>query len=169
MDLGEAVAAAREEGLLIAGGGHAMAAGLTVAPDRVEEVARFLNDHVAAKGPIPPRELKLDGALSVAGVNLAFAETLGRAGPFGPGNAEPVFTVSDLTVAHVRAIGDGRHLRVTFEDSAGDRLDAAAFRVAETGLEPLLREPGAKVHVAVKVRAGRRGYVDVHVEDVARA
>ncbi|MCG8443884.1 MAG: single-stranded-DNA-specific exonuclease RecJ, partial [Caulobacterales bacterium] len=161
VDLGGAVAAAREAGLLIAGGGHAMAAGLTVAPDRVDEVAAFLSDHVATQGPIPPRALSLDGVLSVSGVNRRFADTLGRAGPFGPGNPEPVFAVSDVTVAKVRAIGDGRHLRVTFEDAAGDQLDAAVFRAAETGLEAGLREPGGRVHIAVKVRAGRKGYVDV--------
>src|SRR5471030_12947 len=95
VDLGAAVIAARQAGLLVNGGGHAMAAGLTVARDSLPELARFLDGRVAPQlGAAPPvRELGIDAALAPAAATQELIGMIERAGPFGAGNAQPRFAL----------------------------------------------------------------------------
>lgn len=166
VDLGGAVAAARAAGLLAAGGGHAMAAGLSIAPARIGELQPFLADHISLAGAPAPRRLAIDALLSPSGANRALADTIARAGPFGPGNPEPVFAVGALRLAGRREVGTG-HLKATFEDAAGRRLEAIAFRAGDTGLGAALERPDARWAVAFKLRAGKGLFVDLQIEDVA--
>ncbi len=169
VDLGAAVAAAREAGLLIAGGGHAMAAGLTVAADRLDAASEFLVDHVDRQGLPAARPLRVDAVVSARGVTRDLADAVAAAGPFGQGNPEPLFAVADVRVSGVKEVGSGGHLRATLEDAAGARLQAIAFRAADRGLDRLLGDRDARVHAAVKIKTGRGRYVDVQIEDLARA
>ncbi len=168
VDLGMAVAAAREDGLLLNGGGHAMAAGLTVEGTKVDELAGRLAASVQASGASLERTLEIDAVLSASGVTRELADVVARAGPFGAGNPEPVFVVGDLTVRGAREVGAG-HLRCTLEAASGARIEAIAFRAADTGLDRVLAIPGAKLHAAMKIKPGQGRYLDVHIEDAAVA
>jgi len=168
VDLGGMIAEARDAGILIAGGGHAMAAGLTVAADRVQELANFLSAKVDAAGGPPQLTLSIDALVSPAGVGRELAIAVARAGPFGAGNPEPVFAVADVRVRGVREIGVG-HLKVTLEDAGGARFEAIAFRAADTGLAKVLSTRDQALHVAVKIKLGKGRYLDVQIEDAAAA
>ncbi len=168
VDLGGLIAAARDEGLLIAGGGHAMAAGLTIARERVGDLAAFLSERVDAAGGVPQPTLLVDAMITPAGAGRALAEAVADAGPFGPGNPEPVFALADVAVRARREVGAG-HLRVTLEDAGGARVDAIAFRALDGPLGPLLTGSETRLHAAVRVKPGRGRYVDVQLEDAAPA
>jgi single-stranded-DNA-specific exonuclease len=150
-DLGAAVITARQEGLLLAGGGHPMAAGLTLQADRLDEVTRFLTARLACDlGPgLPPLpDLTLDGALQVKALSPALALRLGHLGPFGRGNPEPRFMLPDARSHQVRRIGES-HLDCILQDAAGGRVRAVAFRAADRPLgAALLAAGGAPLHLA---------------------
>ena len=171
VDLGAAIRAAVEAGVLAKGGGHAMAAGLTVAADRVDDFRRFLADHLATSvGQARAREvLSVDAYLTARGANLDMVRTLERVGPFGAGNPSPVFLLSNHTVARAERVG-GRHVKLRLA-ADGASVDAIAFRAAETPLgEHLLSAEGQRVHVAGTLRIDRwngREKVSMHVVDAA--
>jgi single-stranded-DNA-specific exonuclease len=158
--LGPAVIAARQAGLLVNGGGHAMAAGFTVAAELVEKLREFLaerlGDGLEAARPVP--ELAIDGALSAAGAVAGLIDHLDALAPFGAANPEPRFAFPGVVVAHVEPVGTG-HLRVTLADPLGScdggpaRLKAIAFRVGETPLGRFLAAArGRAVHLAGHLR-----------------
>jgi single-stranded-DNA-specific exonuclease len=152
VDLGAAVTAARQAGLLINGGGHPMAAGLTVAADRVDELAEFLEARIApqmtsTRGPT----LSLDGALSPAGATPDLIALLDRAGPYGAGHAEPRFAIPAARVVRADPAGDS-HLRVILTGTDGGRLRAVLFRERDTELGRMLSNNGGPVHVAGHLR-----------------
>ena len=138
-DLGAAVIAARRAGLLEAGGGHPMAAGLTVRQDRIDALSRFLCDWPTTAAFTPgAAELRLDGALTLAAVNLDLARKLEQLGPFGSGHAEPRFVLSAERILQGRPVGRG-HVSCLLAPPAGPAVRAIAFRAAERGLDqPLL-------------------------------
>ena len=168
VDLGGAIAAARDAGILVAGGGHAMAAGLTINRGRASELADFLAQHIAQAGPAPAPVLEIDALVSPSGANRGLADTVAGAGPFGAGNPEPVFVIPDVMVTSANEVGKG-HLRVTLSDASGARVNAIAFRAGERGLEAVLRRTDAPLHVAARIKPGRGRYVDVELVDVAVA
>jgi single-stranded-DNA-specific exonuclease len=153
--LGEAVIAARQAGLLVNGGGHAMAAGFTVARERIEALRHFLGERVAAtlgtERLVP--ELALDGAVAAGAATPELVATLEALAPFGAGNAEPRFAFPDLRVVKAEVVG-GAHVRAILTDAAGNaRLKAIAFRSVETPLGPaLLQGAGATFHAAGTLR-----------------
>ncbi len=156
IDLGAAVIAARQEGLLVNGGGHAMAAGFTVTRDRQDELKEFLSDRIAAqhaaRGEELGRTLRHDGAVSVGGANTELADAIKALGPFGQGNAEPRFVLPAVTVAKADVVGEN-HLRLFVRGADGGRLKAMAFRAADRPLgEALLNTGGLPVHLAGKLR-----------------
>ena len=134
VDLGAAVVAAGQAGLLLNGGGHAMAAGLTVAMQRLEELRGFLFERLA--GPVQragaDASLGLDGALAVGGANAQLHEQLERLGPYGSGNAEPRFALPAVRLVQADVVGE-RHVRclVTDADGQGPRLRGIAFRALD--------------------------------------
>lgn len=153
VDLGRAISSARESGLLIAGGGHSMAAGLTVAEAEIETLRRKLNDELAeaVREARINRTQKIDAVVDSSAVTRGFAETIELAGPFGPGNPEPVFAVCDLRVAGVRLVGEN-HLSLTLQNASGASVRAIAFRAEGERLGEILRT-SARVHIAGKIRS----------------
>jgi single-stranded-DNA-specific exonuclease len=153
--LGPAVIAARQAGLLVNGGGHAMAAGFTVAAERLDALREFLaerlGDGLERRAPVP--ELAIDGALSAAGACAGLIDHLDALAPYGAANAEPRFAFPDIAVAQVEPVGSG-HLRCTLADPVGPaRLKAIAFRVADTPLGAFLAGArGRAIHVAGHLR-----------------
>lgn len=170
VDIGAAVARLVAEGLLLKGGGHAMAAGLTVQRGRLAEAMARLSDLVAAQATGARASLALDGVLMPRGATLALAEAIERAGPFGASAPQPRWAFPDVLVARARVVGAG-HLKLTLADGLGGRLDAVAWNAAEGPLAAL--RPGAgRFHVAgrleVNAWGGRRG-VQLLLDDAARA
>ena len=153
--IGPAVIAARQAGLLINGGGHAMAAGFTVAADKLDALREFLVERLGNgldhESLVP--ELIVDAALSAAAAQSDLIGHIARLAPFGAANPEPCFVFPALRVIHAELVG-GAHLRCILADSLdGARLPAIAFRVAETPLGRFLAETcGAAIHVAGHLR-----------------
>jgi single-stranded-DNA-specific exonuclease len=156
IDLGAAVIAARQEGLLINGGGHAMAAGFTVARDRLGALEEFLGGRIAAqhvaRGEEVGRTLFYDGAVSVGGATTDLVERIKALAPFGSGNSEPRFVLSAVTVAKADVVGEN-HLRLFVRGPDGGRIKAMAFRAADRPLgAALLQTRGAPVHLVGRLR-----------------
>ena len=135
VDLGAAVLAAKDHGLLIAGGGHAMAAGLTVAADRIDALTAFLNDRLAGAvdRAASSRGLDCDAAVAPRGVNLGLVETLDVAGPYGQGWAAPRVASGPWTAVDCRIVGE-HHVKLVLSGADGARCKAIAFRHADTDL-----------------------------------
>jgi len=153
LDLGSAVIAARQAGLLIIGGGHPMAAGFTVAADRLAELTAFLGQRLDGTGGGPPRPvLDLDGALAAGGASPDLIGRLQQLAPFGSGNAEPRFAIADARLVEASVVGDG-HVRCVLVGADDRRLKAIAFRSLEGALGPaLLKAGGAAWHLAGHLR-----------------
>jgi single-stranded-DNA-specific exonuclease len=150
VDLGRTVRRAVAEGLLIKGGGHAMAAGVTVRHDALAEFRAYLErelaDGVAAARA--DQSLLIDGAVSAAGANAALVETIAKAGPFGAGNPEPVVAVPHHTVAYADPVGEA-HVRARLRSADGAMLNAIAFRAAGQPLgDALVKNRGQPLHAA---------------------
>jgi len=153
LDLGSAVVAARQAGLLINGGGHPMAAGFTVAGDRIAALGEFLDARLqaASSGAAVP-VLDIDGTLASAAATVDLAQLVARLGPFGAGNPEPRFAITDLRVVRSEIVGDG-HVRAVLTGASGSRLKAIAFRSATDPLgRALLGGGGAPLHLAGTLR-----------------
>lgn len=172
VDMGAAVIAAKQAGLLVNGGGHAMAAGLTVSADKVEALHAFLEERIggeiAEKRLVPT--LSLDGVLSLMAANRVLVDLLEKLQPYGAGNAEPTFVVRDASVVRADVVGNG-HVRCILADADGGRLKAIAFRSLGTPLgQALLRKSATPLHIAGHLRvddwAGPEG-VQLIVEDAA--
>ena len=174
VDLGAAIIAARQAGLLITGGGHPAAAGLSLAASGIDALRDFLNerlgDAVAEHGGRP--SLGLDGALNAGAATVSFVEQLKRIGPFGMGNPEPRFAVSSCRVVKADLVG-GNHVRCILADSGKGRVNAIAFRVADKPIgQTLLESRGRTLHVAGHLRSDNwRGQdrVQLFIDDVALA
>ncbi|MEZ5894632.1 MAG: single-stranded-DNA-specific exonuclease RecJ [Parvularculaceae bacterium] len=153
VDLGGAIGRAKEQGLLAAGGGHAMAAGMTIGRGEVGELRRMLNNWLGPdiEAARANRTLDLDAVIGPGAVSRGFARLIETAGPYGPGNPEPQFALLNQRVVDARVVGKG-HLSVTLADDAGARIRAIAFRAEGDALGELLRARG-RIHVAGKVRA----------------
>ncbi|MGO1117201.1 single-stranded-DNA-specific exonuclease RecJ [Rhodovibrionaceae bacterium A322] len=154
VDLGAAVTAARQADLLINGGGHPMAAGVTVAGETLPQLRAFLTERLAhelARIAYRPA-LGFDGVLSVSGAKGSFFKQLQKVGPFGTGNPEPRFALSEARIAQASVVGQN-HVRCQITDSTGGRLKAIAFRALDTPLgDALLNSRGLPLHLAGKLR-----------------
>jgi single-stranded-DNA-specific exonuclease len=177
VDLGAAVLAARQQGLLVNGGGHPMAAGLTVAADSLGELTAFLDTRLAQRlAEIDYRpSLGIDGALKPRGATLDLLEQLERCGPFGVGNTQPRFVLPAVRVAKASVVGDN-HVRCFIGDASGNAgasgsLKGIAFRALESDLGPaLLQTAGLPLHLAGRLqidRWGGREGVQFIIEDAA--
>ncbi len=174
VDLGAAVIAARDRGLLLAGGGHAMAAGLTVQAGKVdalrEDLCATLDAHVATSRAASA--LMFDAVLAPAGVCSALADALDAAGPYGAGWPSPRVIAGPGQIVDARVVGEG-HLRLVFAGADGGRLKAIAFRHAETALgAALLGARGRRIHLAGRIARddwGSKPAAELHVEDAAWA
>jgi single-stranded-DNA-specific exonuclease len=149
-DLGRMVRTAVERGLLLKGGGHAMAAGITVERARLGELRAFFEEW-AAQDVAKLRDgeaLEIDAALSADGANFDLLDAIESAGPFGAGHAQPVLVLPRHTIADARQVGTN-HIRVDLRSQTGARMQAMAFRAADTDLGNFLyANRGRTVHVA---------------------
>lgn len=155
VDLGAAVLAARQAGLLVKGGGHAMAAGFTVERGKIDAARRFLEERIAARvkeAAIRPT-LSFDGALRPDGATAELALHLAQAGPFGSGNPEPRFALPVARIGFAAPAGDA-HVRCTISaDGPGRPLKAIAFRCLDGELgRALLNAQGGVLHLAGRLR-----------------
>lgn len=153
VDLGAAVRRAVDLGFAVKGGGHAMAAGVTLARDRLDDFRAYLNDALEAAVEAARLEdaLFLDATLAGRGVCLDLLRRVERAGPFGQGNPEPVFALPEQQVAFAQTVG-ADHVRARLRSRDGAIVDAIAFRAAHSPLgEALLKGDGAQLHVAARL------------------
>jgi len=171
VNLGRAVQAAFDEGLLLAGGGHAMAAGLSVRPHLLPELRAFLCERVAVEAVAAAEadSLEIDALITTAGADRALLESFQRLAPFGPGNPEPVFAAAEVRVERPMMLRGG-HVRCTLTDRSGGRLKAVAWRAEATEMGKRLMSEGGAVHVVGRLKAddwnGRQG-VELEIDDVA--
>ncbi|MFL6862622.1 MAG: single-stranded-DNA-specific exonuclease RecJ [Allosphingosinicella sp.] len=175
VDLGAAVLAAKDEGLLLAGGGHAMAAGITVAAGGIDALAAFLDARLEADvaRSRDGRALLLDGVLAPGGVCPSLCEALDAGGPYGVGWPAPRVAAGPVRIVKADVVGSG-HLRLVVAGDDGRRVKAIGFRMADGPLgEALLScPPHRKLWLAGRVRRdewdGRVG-AELHLEDAAWA
>ncbi len=175
IDLGSAILAARDHGLLIAGGGHPMAAGVTVAGDKIDEFAAFLNDRLA--GAVAQagesRMLKLDAMLTVMGLNPDLIDAMEAAGPYGTGWPAPRIAIGPVRMVKADIIGSD-HVRCIVAGNDGRSIKAMAFRAGTTQLGQYLLSARADQRLWIAGRAkiddwnGRRA-AEMHIDDAAWA
>jgi single-stranded-DNA-specific exonuclease len=150
VDIGRAVRRAVAEGLLLKGGGHAMAAGITLRKGALAELRAFLESTLAGDVEIARRAsgLMIDGAVSAAAADARLIEMIGRAGPFGAGNPEPVLALPAHSVAYTEEVGQS-HVRARLRSGDGSAVNAIAFRAAGQKLgAALLQNRGRQIHAA---------------------
>lgn len=174
VDIGAVTASAMDQGLLLNGGGHKMAAGLTIETSKIDAFRTLFEATLEAEVEAARLHggLRIDGALSLKGASRDLAETILSAGPFGAGHSEPIFVLADASIIKADVVGDA-HIRVILGGSDGARLKAIAFRVVETPLgDALLRSEGRTLHLAGKLKLdnwrGAKG-VQFQIEDGAWA
>jgi single-stranded-DNA-specific exonuclease len=172
IDVGAAVRAAREEGLITAGGGHAMAAGFSLHVSQLEHFRDWLQNHLGAvdRPDIQANDLWFDALVCPVGATPELVDEIGRAGPFGAGNPEPMLAASDVRLAYADIVGQG-HVRLRLQGSDGTTLSAIAFRAADTSLgQGLLRARGERIHAAGVLRRNSwngRIEAQLQIEDAA--
>lgn len=173
-NLGAAIHAAAKAGVILGGGGHAMAAGFTVDAGKIAEFHAFIEENLAddiyaaRANPV----MKLDGALSARAVNERLIVEINRAGPYGAKNPQPVFAFANLAVTYAKRL-QGGHVRASFAADDGARLDGICFRAEELGVAEILLAPNPpKLHLAARLKRDEwngRVRIDVQIADIALA
>lgn len=171
VNIGDAISAAAKQGIILSGGGHAMAGGLSLEPDQLPVLRDWMDKHMSdfREEREAAKELTIDALLATSQVTPELYDTLQTLGPFGQGAPEPVFALRDVEITHTRLIGEN-HLKITVED-AGSRVDALVWRCIGTPLGDALIQRG-RVHLAGRLKDnewnGRRT-AQIEVIDAARA
>ncbi|MEO1307154.1 MAG: single-stranded-DNA-specific exonuclease RecJ [Pseudomonadota bacterium] len=174
VDLGASIQRLAQEDLLLKGGGHKMAAGLTVSADRLEPAMERLSDLLARQGAarMGSRSLHIDAMLMPGAATVDLIAQLEQAGPFGASAPAPRFAFPDVQILGAKQVGDG-HLKLTIGDGLGARLPAIAFRACETPLGAALEQHGGRrFHVAGRLELnhwGGRQSPQLRLEDAAPA
>jgi single-stranded-DNA-specific exonuclease len=158
VDLGSAVIAARQAGILVTGGGHPMAAGFSLLAGRLDDFHAFLDERLAGAGALPSAaDLVIEGALAVGGATTEVARHLERLAPFGAGNEEPTLVLNRARVVRADRVGrEAGSIRAFLEgEGGGPRLKAMMFRAREGALADALlaRSEGVPLHLAGHLRA----------------
>lgn len=174
IDLGAAIIAAQQAGLLVNGGGHKMAAGLTVEAAKIDALQSFLTQRLSAQvdAALDPGDLVCDGAFAAGTATAELIDALALAGPYGAGNAEPRFVITNASVVNASVVGV-KHVRCVLATGDGKRISGIAFGCVETPLGQALLAGlrSGPLHVAGKLRAdywrGERR-VQIHIEDAAK-
>ncbi|QUJ75213.1 single-stranded-DNA-specific exonuclease RecJ [Sulfitobacter albidus] len=174
IDLGAPIQRLAQQGLLMKGGGHKMAAGLTVAEDKLEAAMARLGELLEKQGAhlLGPADLRLDGLLMPAAAQVELVEQIEAAGPFGAGAPGPRYVFADMRIFSARRVGES-HLKISFGDGAGGRTDAICFDAYDGPLGAALENHGgAHFHLAGRLDInswqGRRS-VQLRLEDAAPA
>jgi len=175
VDLGAGVLAAKDSGLLVAGGGHAMAAGLTIAEDQVEAFAAFLEERLeaAVTRSIGDRALFVDALLTPGGVNPMLVEAMEAGGPYGMGWPAPRIAAGPVRIIKADVVGNG-HVRAIASGDDGRPLKTVAFRAADTVLGQALlgAPPHRKLWLAGRAKIddwGAKPAAELHLDDAAWA
>ncbi|GAA6179803.1 single-stranded-DNA-specific exonuclease RecJ [Shimia sp. NS0008-38b] len=174
VDLGASIQKLAAEGLLVKGGGHKMAAGLTVARDQLEPAMARLSALMEKQGAgaSGPADLKVDALLMPTAASVDLITDIEKAGPFGASAPAPRFVFPDAEIRFTKRVGDS-HLKLTFGDGFGARIDAISFGAYDTALGPALESHGgARFHLAGRLEIntwGGRQSVQLRLEDAARA
>ncbi|MGY2735595.1 single-stranded-DNA-specific exonuclease RecJ [Sphingomonas sp. UYP23] len=175
VDLGAAVLAAKEAGLLVAGGGHAMAAGLTIAEDQVDPFAAFLSERLeaAVTRAMGDRALLLDAVLTAGGVTPDLVTAMELGGPYGMGWPQPRVVAGPVRIIKADVVGNG-HVRAIVAGDGGGSLKAVAFRQADTALGQALlgAAPHRRLWLAGRAKIddwGSRPAAELHIDDAAWA
>ena len=174
VDLGASIQRLAAEGLLIKGGGHRMAAGLTVARDQLDAAMARLADLLARQGAgsAGPADLRLDGVLMPGAASVDLAEQIEAAGPFGAGAPGPRYVFPDMSIGFAKRVGES-HLKLRFGDGLSGQLDAIAFGAFDGPLGPAMENHGgARFHLAGRLDIntwGGRKTVQLRLEDAAPA
>ncbi len=174
VDLGASIQRLVAEGLLLKGGGHKMAAGLSVAREQLEPAMARLSELLDKQGAgaAGPADLKLDGILMPGAATVELIEQLDGAGPFGAGAPAPRFAFPDVEINFAKRVGDS-HLKVTFGDGLGTRIEAISFGAFDGPMgDALLNHGGARFHLAGRLEIntwGGRQRVQLRLEDAMRA
>ncbi|MEY8838269.1 single-stranded-DNA-specific exonuclease RecJ, partial [Cribrihabitans sp. XS_ASV171] len=174
VDLGAAIQRLAGEGLLVKGGGHRMAAGLTVMRDKLEPAMARLGELLAKQGAGRggAADLRLDGLLMPGAATVELIEGLDKVGPYGAGAPGPRFALPDLQVRFAKRVGES-HLKLSLSDGISAGIDAIAFGAFESDLGPRLQDHGgARFHVAGRLEVntwGGRQSVQLRLEDAAEA
>ena len=174
VDLGHAVQRLAAEGLLIKGGGHKMAAGLSVERAKLEPAMARLEELLAkaGAGQTGARDKRIDAALMPGAATVELIEQIEAAGPFGQSAPAPRFAFPDMSILHTKRVGTG-HLKISFGDGLGARLDAIAFGAFDGPLgSALTSHGGARFHLAGRLEIsqwGGRKRVELRLEDAAQA
>ncbi len=175
VDLGAAIARLTREGWIERGGGHRMAAGLSLSREQLEPAMARLGDLLAPGAPSDsdaPRALRVDGLVAAAGATPELADLLAAAGPYGAGSPAPRIALAGARVQRLRRLGEA-HLALGLADGAGGRVEAVAFRAYPGPLGPALAEAGGtRFHFVGRLErddwAGR-AKAKFHIEDAAPA
>ncbi len=173
VDLGAAIQRLAAEGMIAKGGGHKMAAGLSLSRAQLEPAMARLAELLARQGSGDggPREMRIDGLLTTGAATVALIEEIENAGPFGAAAPAPRFAFADVAVS-ARRIGDS-HLKLTVSDGTGPALDAIAFGAFDGPLGPALETPGhRRFHLAGRLELNQwngRTRVQLRLEDAAFA
>ena len=151
VNIGDAISAAAKAGIILSGGGHAMAGGLSLEQDQLPGLKDWMQAHMAEfkEERVAARELVLDALLAPSQVTTETYDKIQTLGPFGQGAPEPVFGLRNVEITHTRPIGEN-HLKLTVED-AGARLDALVWRCMGTPLGDALLQRG-RVHLAGRLK-----------------
>ncbi len=175
VDLGAAIIAAKDSGLLVAGGGHAMAAGITIESAKIPAFTEFLDQHLADRvgQARSEKSLLVDAVLSPKGVNPLFVEAMEEAGPFGMGWPAPKIVAGPVRIIKCDIVGKD-HVRLIVSGDDGGSIKAIAFRAAESDMgQALLSAPKSrKLWIAGRAKIddwGSRPAAEIHVEDAAWA
>ena len=171
VNLGRAIQAAFDEGILMAGGGHAMAAGLTVRASVIPELRAWLSERLAAETTeaVAADALEIDVLIAPGGAGRPLLDEFRRLEPFGPGAPEPLFAAASVQIVESMAMKGG-HVRCVLADGSGGRLRAVAWRAGDTELGRRLLARDGALHVVGKLKPddwkGRKG-VQLEIEDAA--
>ena len=170
-NLGRAVQAAYDEGLLLSGGGHAMAAGLTLRPSAVPELREFLCKHLAneAVDAAAMDFVEVDALIAPGKAARSILEAFKVLAPHGPGNPEPAFALANVRPENAMPLRGG-HVRCSLADGAGARLDAVAWRVGDSAIGRRLLAGGGSVHVVGRLKTNiwnGREKTEIEIEDIA--
>jgi single-stranded-DNA-specific exonuclease len=174
VDLGAAIQRLTAEGLLLKGGGHKMAAGLSVSEEQLEPAMARLAELLEKQGAgqTGKADLRIDGVLMPGAATVELIEQIEQVGPFGAGAPAPRFALPDMAVRHARRVGES-HLKLSLSDGMGANIDAIAFGAFDGPLGQRLSEHGgARFHLAGRLEIntwGGRARVQLRLEDAAQA
>ena len=171
VNLGEAIQHAKNEGLIEAGGGHEMAAGLTIDPKNIDDFQAFISERLgeSVAEARKSQSYKVDALLTAGAATADLIEQIEHVGPYGSNNPEPVFVFPDMRVSFAQRLNGG-HVRCAFEDHSGIRVSGIAFRAEENGIADILLAPNPPIlQVAGRLKQDTwngRTKIDLQIADL---